>query len=102
MHPDEPVIRFSIPPDPIVEIDVEGNKSAVKPQITNLVMQPKDKKFSVVYCAKVPLPRAFIPEVHKDIPVLASINHDSPIRYEAPVPVRERLQVAQASNANRT
>jgi hypothetical protein len=96
MNPEYPVLDFAMPPDPSIEIDVEGRKTALKPLLTNLVIRPAEKTFYAVYCAKTQdLPRAFIPEVHKVIPISLQVNRDVPIKYEAPPTVRERLSAAQ-------
>ena len=70
-----------MPPDPVVEIDVEGRKTSAKPLLSNLVIKPEEKKFYAVYCAKTPdLPRAFIPEVHKVIPLSVQVRAGEPGR----------------------
>lgn len=101
MNPEEPMVGFTLPSDPVIEIDVDGRKTSAKPLLTNLVIQPAEKKFYAVYCAKTPdLPRAFIPEVHKVIPISVQVNRDAPIRYEAPPTVRDRLAAAPAGSGS--
>jgi hypothetical protein len=101
MNPEDPVVGFTMPPDPVIEIDVEGHKTSPKPLLTNLVIEPAEKKFYTVYCAKTPdLPRSFIPEVHKVIPLSVQVNRDAPIRYEAPPTVRDRLAAAQTGSGS--
>jgi len=96
MHPEEPVLRFSIPADPTIEFNVEGSRSVAKPLLTNLVIKPAEKKFSVVYCAKqAPLPRGFLPEIHKNIPISVRVNQGPPIPYVAPPTIRDRLASAR-------
>jgi hypothetical protein len=95
MHPEESTITFTVPPAPSIEIEVEGERAALPPLLTNLVIFPADKKFTAVYCAKTKgLQRAFIPGIHKNIPITARINRDAPIRYESPPTIRDRLLAA--------
>ncbi len=97
MHPEEPVLRFSVPPDPTIEFNVEGMRTAAEPVLTNLVIVPAEKKFSVTYCAKqTQLPRGFLPEVHKNIPISVRVNQGPPIAYQSPPTVRDRLAAARA------
>jgi hypothetical protein len=91
MHPEEPSIRFPIPLDPLIEIEVEGQREAVKPMLTNLVIRPLERKVYTVHFARTTrLPRAFIPEIHQHIPISTYIAGDAPIAYEAPPTLRER------------
>jgi hypothetical protein len=95
MHPEEPVLNFTIPPDPPIEIEVDGRREAVQPRLTNVVLRPAEKKLYTVHFARtVDLPRAFIPEIHKDIPLLARIARDAPLKYESPPTIRDRLAAA--------
>jgi len=99
MHPQEPVVSFTIPPDPPIEIEVEGRRESVQPRLTNLVIRPAEKKFYTVHFARTAdLPRAFIPEVHNDIPLSARIARDAPVKYESPPTVRDRLAMASKPN----
>jgi hypothetical protein len=84
-----------VPPAPSIEIEVEGERIATPPLLTNLVIFPAEKKFTVVYCAKTKgLARVFIPGIHKNIPLSARINRDVPIRYQSPPTIRDRLLAA--------
>jgi hypothetical protein len=92
MHPEEPSIAFTVPPAPSIEIEVEGERIATPPLLTNMVILPDEKKFTVVYCSKTKgLRRVFIPGIHKNIPLSARINRDLPIRYQSPPTIRDRL-----------
>jgi hypothetical protein len=95
MHPEEPSISFMVPPAPSIEIEVEGERIATPPLLSNLVIFPAEKKFTVVYCAKTKgLARVFIPGIHKNIPLSARINRDVPVRYQSPPTIRDRLLAA--------
>jgi hypothetical protein len=98
MHPEESVVSFTIPADPAIEIEIEGRRMPVKPRITNLVVRPAEKKFYTVHFARTAdLPRSFIPEIHKDIPLAARIANDVPVKYQCPPTVRDRLAAATQS-----
>jgi hypothetical protein len=98
MHPDEPEIAFSLPSAPSVDIIIEGERFALPPLLTSLVLFPAEKRFTTVYCARTKgLPRVFIPGIHKNIPLSASINRDAPIVFQSPPTIRERLAAAAAS-----
>jgi hypothetical protein len=99
MHPDEPTITFTVPPAPSIEIEVEGERAAPPPLLTNLMISPAEKKFTAVYCAKTKgLQRVFIPGIHKNIPISARINRDAPIRYQSPPTIHDRLLAAGAAS----
>jgi hypothetical protein len=99
MHPEEPTITFTVPPAPSIEIEVEGERAALPPLLSNLVIFPAEKKFTVVYCAKTKgLRRVFIPAIHKNIPLAVRINRDAPIRYQSPSTIRDRLLAAGAAS----
>jgi hypothetical protein len=102
MHPEEPTITFTVPPAPSIEIEVEGDRAARLPLLTNLVIFPAEKKFTAVYCAKTSgLQRVFIPGIHKNIPIAARINRDAPIRYQSPPTIHDRLLAAGAASPGR-
>jgi hypothetical protein len=98
MHPAEPTITFTVPPAPSIEIEVEAERAAPPPLLTNLMIFPAEKKFTALYFAKTKsLPRVFIPGIHKNIPISARINRDSPIRYQSPPTIHDRLLAADAA-----
>jgi hypothetical protein len=100
MHPEEPSIKFIMPPDPSIKIEVEGEHAIVPSLLTGLTIYPAEKKFYAVYCGKTKgLKRSFIPGIHRNIPISASINGDTPIRYETPPTIKERLDAANAKPA---
>jgi len=96
MHPEENSIDFSLPQAPSIEIDIEGRKEAIKPQITNILIEPSKKKVSIVYIARTTgLPRTFIPGIHGFIPLSAIVNGDPPVRYETPPTIRDQLKAGE-------
>jgi len=103
MNPEEPVIEFSMPPEPFVEIYIEGQKEAVKPQVSNMLIEPGEKLVSVVYIARTEkLPRVFIPGIHGYIPLSVRINVDAPVKYETPPTIRDQLKAASVNDNGET
>jgi len=97
MHPEETTITFTLPNEPTIEIQVEGERTTVQPILTSLVIYPAEKRFITVYSGRTKgLKRVFIPGIHKNIPLAASINRDAPIRYESPPTIRDQLAAANA------
>jgi hypothetical protein len=96
MHPEEESVQFQLPPPPAVVMQVESRLERVAPRLHSVVCAPAEKTFSLVYGATMDLGRPLIPGIHKHIPLAVSVNGEEPIRYEAPVPIRERLAEAAA------
>lgn len=91
MHPERDLIETAIPPAPSIEFDIEGAREPSKPVLTTIVMRPAEQRFSVVYYARAELPRAFIPGVHRSIPVAIRIGGGDRVAYVPPPTVRDRL-----------
>lgn len=102
MHPEEPEITFTLPASPGIEIEIDGQKESVKPQITNMLIEPAEKLVSLVYIARTEkLPRAFIPGIHGYIPLSVSVNGDDPVIYDTPTPIRDQLKAAASEEAKK-
>jgi Uncharacterized protein conserved in bacteria (DUF2169) len=100
MHPEKPALQFTVPAEPLIEIEVEGNRAPVRPVLTSMLIHPADEKVSLVYCARTDgLQRTYIPGVHANIPVACFINGDGPFRYQSPPTVRERLQASASAQS---
>jgi len=96
MHPDLERIRLTLPTPPAISMAVDGDWRGVQPRLHHVVIRPADLKMNLVYGAERELPRPFIPGVHKNIPVAASVDGAEPINYEAPPTVDEQLLQARA------
>lgn len=95
MHPEQTELSFAVPAAPTIELEVDGCKYTPRPLLSNLVITPGDAKFTAVWCARTAeLPRKFIPQVHKNIPLQVRVNGVVAARYESPRTLRERLQAA--------
>jgi len=96
MHPELDRVEFALPPPPAVVMQVEGRTERVATRLHSVVCRPADGQFYVLYGATMPVQRPLIPGIHKHIPIAASVNGDPLLRYEAPVPIRDRIAEAMA------
>lgn len=96
MHPEQPSLAFSVPAEPQIDVTIDGERHRPKALLTNLVVRPAEMKLYAVYCVKTPsLPRDFIPQIHKNIPLAASVDGDAPVAYESPPTIRDRLAASE-------
>lgn len=101
MHPEQPVIECTVPEaPPTVYLMMEQSVERVEPQLTTLAIYPERGLLTMTYTASRPTPRPFIPGIHKHIPIAVSVNGDTPIAYQAPQPVREKLKQAQKGSGS--
>jgi hypothetical protein len=101
MNPDKPSIRFTVPPAPRLAFEVEGVREPAEARLTNFVIHPKEMRFTVTYAARTAaLPRAFIPGVHRQIPIAMLVDDDPPVRYQPPETVMDRLRAVEAQRAS--
>jgi hypothetical protein len=99
MHPEEQSLGFTVPPPPQLHFDLEGNRQPVLARLTNFVIMPNERRFTVTYAAITPLHRVFIPGVHRVIPIAVSVNGDRPVAYQPPLPIKDRLQSTQGASS---
>jgi hypothetical protein len=92
MHPDGSKLEFALPGPPKIEIAIEKDVERIRPQLTNVVIEPADNKFSLTWVAQHPrMPRKFIPGIHAKIPLILWVDDDEPIIYETPPTIRDQL-----------
>ena len=97
LHPEQPELRFPVPPEPRMAIVIEGQRQNLKPQLCNLLLEPARNQMSVVYAVRTKkLPRVFIAGIHGHIPLAVIIEDDAPVVYDTPPTIREQLLAAQA------
>jgi hypothetical protein len=102
MNPDHPSVLFTVPRPPRLVFEVEGAREPAEARLTNFVIHPKEMRFTVTYAATTAaLPRAFIPGVHREVPIALLVDDDLPIRYRAPETLMDRLRATEARNASR-
>jgi len=94
MHPTREILEFRLPRPPRVEFVVEGKEERVQVRTHSVVIEPEREELSIVYGASVTLPRAFLPGVHKYIPLAVRVDADQPIEYDAPPTIRDRISPA--------
>jgi hypothetical protein len=98
MHPEQPEIRFSLPPAPRMAIEIDRQRQVLKAQLCNVLIEPAQSKVSLVYVVRTEkLPRVLVPGIHSQIPLSVTVEDDAPVAYESPATVRERLKAAQAN-----
>jgi hypothetical protein len=97
MHPEIPVLEFPLPAtERRIVFEVDGQRSVQPARLHHIVCRPDEQVLTMVFAGEVPLPRPFIPGVHKHIPVRASLDGEMPVAYQPPVPVRERVAELRA------
>jgi hypothetical protein len=95
MHPERSSIAFAVPKPPSIEWEIEGQRSQTGVRLLHVICRPNEEKVSFVYATHTTLPRAFIPKIHKYIPVGVRIDGGPLVSYDAPQPIRERLEDAR-------
>ncbi len=96
MHPEEEVVEFALPAPPRMEIEVEGTRELVEPRLTNLVIMPHEKTFTLTWAGvRRSLPRKFVPGIHGYIPLKMYVDGGLPIEYETPPTVYQQMKEAE-------
>lgn len=91
MHPELPRLEFALPGAPRLEFIIEGEVSQVRPQLTNILIEPDFPRVSLTYVVRQPqMPRVFIPKIHAKIPLALRIDGRAVIAYDCPPTVREQ------------
>jgi len=99
LHPERPAIGFELPPEPKLALLVEGKRKHVTPRLHHVVCRPAEERLTMVWGVTSRLPRAFLPGIHKHIPLAVCVEEDAPVEYETPTPVRERIEAGRAAEA---
>lgn len=92
LHPELDVLRFALPAVPRIVVDVEGERAAPTPRLHHIVCEPDRLTVRCTYAVNVPLPRRFVPGIHKHIPIAAQVDGGEWIAYEAPPTVLDTLK----------
>ncbi len=99
MHPDHAELAFPLPATaPTITFEIEGRKVVQRARLHHIVCRPNELRLNLVFAAEAPLPRTFIPGVHRHIPVSAALDRDAPVPYLAPVTLRDRIAAAKGSS----
>jgi hypothetical protein len=102
MHPSGRQVGFILPAPPQIELTIEGTRTAPTVSVHSIVVRPEELVLTMTVGAWAPLQRAFIPGLHKTIPIAASIGGDKPIAYDAPPTTRDLIAEARAKAAKRS
>ncbi|HUN80809.1 MAG TPA: DUF2169 domain-containing protein [Phycisphaerae bacterium] len=93
MHPTQSEVRFAIPSEPRIAIEIEGQRQNLKPLLCNVLVEPALEKVSLVYIVRTEkMPRVFIAGIHGHIPLSVIIQDDEPVVYDTPPTIRQRIQ----------
>ena len=95
MLPQTEVVHFGMPPPVRLTFRIEGREFTVPTTVHHLVIRPTERKAYAVFGAQHELSRAFIPEVHKHIPVAVSVAGDAWHEFQAPPTWTEKLAAAK-------
>ncbi|MFO8111263.1 MAG: DUF2169 domain-containing protein [Desulfosalsimonadaceae bacterium] len=97
VHPQGSVL-FNLPGKPLVELYIDREKATSAPKLHSLLFLPQEWKFSMVWAILSPLPRPFVPGIHKTIPLRCRVNNGPLYEYEAPQPVEESVKAFLQQN----
>ncbi|MFK7994437.1 MAG: DUF2169 domain-containing protein [Granulosicoccus sp.] len=97
LHPEYPVIEFSLPQAaPVLKMKIEDIVENVQPFLTSVEITPDKELVTMTYTASMNSPRPFIPGIHKKIPVAISVNDEKAVAYATPPTLKTLLSKAKA------
>jgi hypothetical protein len=99
MHPSGRPLGFMLPAPPRIELFIEKTRYTPEVRVHSIAVRPEELVMTMTVGAWAPLQRAFLPGLHKKIPIAATIGGDDPIAYDAPPTTRDRIAEAQANAA---
>lgn len=103
LHPGYPEISFPLPVrGPRIYLAIEGEAHEPDPRLHHVVCEPAEERVCMVYGVSKPVPRVWIPGIHKHVPIAVSVDGDGWIEYEAPTPALEALARARAGQPEST
>lgn len=90
MHPEQRRIHFELPEPPKLEFIVDDKVYPVRPQLTNVLIEPDGPRVSLTYVARqFETPRVFVPGIHAKIPIDLRIEGVGTVAYVTPPTLRE-------------
>lgn len=66
MHPSKLRVELRLPEPPRIAIGVDRDQEDLEVRAQTLVLRPDLETFSITWAARRPLPRAFLPGIHRD------------------------------------
>ena len=94
MHPERASLRFTLPAFPGLTLFEAGEATPLRPALHTVLFCPGKETVSLTYSARALLRRAYMPGLHREIPVSISLAGEAPVPYQPPVPVRDMLMQA--------
>lgn len=99
MHPQRPVIECTVPHQPpVVDMIIENETERVESRLMTVAIYPDQDLLTMVYAARKDTPRPFIPGIHGHIPIAVAVDGDTPVVYEPPPTVKQRLRAAEEAS----
>jgi hypothetical protein len=92
LHPEFDTLGFALPAAPRITVDIEGERAVLAPRLHHVVCEPEALQVRCTYAVNRPLPRRFIPGIHKHIPIAAQVDDGDWIAYETPTTVLDALK----------
>ncbi len=103
MHPEHDLLEVPLPAtERKIVFEIEGKQTIRPARLHHIVCRPNELVLNLVFAAEAPLPRPFVPGIHKEIPVSAALDGEMPVQFQTPVPVRERLASLRAAEEKQT
>jgi hypothetical protein len=103
MHPEFELLEFRLPAtERRILFEIDGSSAVQPARLHHIVCRPNEGRLNLVFAAESPLPRPFVPGIHKHIPVRASLDGEMTLDYQPPEPVRERVAALLARKEGRS
>jgi uncharacterized protein DUF2169 len=77
------------------DLMLDGRRERIEPRLHSIVVRVADRRVCLVFAATVPLPRPFVPGVHRSIPIALSVDGRRAIVYETPPTIADQLARAR-------
>ena len=94
MHPALPSVRFTLPAFPGITLFEAGVAAPLRPVLHTVLFSPDRETVSMTFGAHTRLCRAYVPGLHREIPVSVSVAGQEPRPYQPPTPVRDLLMTS--------
>lgn len=103
LHPEYPVLEFSLPASPPeLKMKIENQVETVPPLLTSVEIRADEGLVTMTYTASMDSPRPFIPGIHKKIPIALSVNGEKAVPFATPPTIKKLLADAQANQEEKS
>lgn len=89
MSPGIDRLEFALPEPPRIELLLDGAVHSVRPQLTNVLVEPGERRVSLTHVVRMACGRRFVPGIHAGIPLALRVD-GARIDYLCPPTLRER------------